>query len=105
MSEFYKHRVGLQSKLRAMEHYVSKGYYVFDETNQGPIDFIAVNMDGDVKFIECKTVSRRKTGKYKGSKINRVLTKTQKKLNMNLFFADPPQIKVTDVDLETGEVL
>jgi len=39
MSEVYKHRVGLQSKLRAMEHYVSKGYYVFDETNQGPIDF------------------------------------------------------------------
>ena len=60
MSNNFKHRVGLQSKLKAMENYISKGYYVFDETNQGPIDFVAINMEGDVQFIECKTISRRK---------------------------------------------
>ena len=100
MSEFYKHRVGLQSKLRAMEHYVSEEYYVFDETNQGPIDFIAVNMEGDVKFVECKTISRRKDN----TKIHRILTDSQRKLNKNLLTSKAPQVKVTYVDLETGKV-
>ena len=100
MSEFYKHRVGLQSKLRAMEHYVSQGYYVFDETNQGPIDFVAINMEGDVQFIECKTISRRKDN----TKIHRILKDNQKKLNENLLTSKAPQVKLTYVDLETGEV-
>jgi len=100
MSDFYKHRVGLQSKLRAMEHYVSKGYYVFDETNQGPIDFVAVNMEGDVQFIECKTISRRKDS----TKIHRILKDNQRKLNENLLTSKAPQVKLTYVDLETGEV-
>ena len=100
MSEYYKHRLGLQSKLRAMEHYVSKGYYVFDETNQGPIDFVAVNMEGDVQFIECKTISRRKDN----TKIHRILKDNQRKLNKNLLISKAPQVKLTYVDLETGEV-
>ena len=33
MSNNFKHRVGLQSKLKAMENYVSKGYYVFECTD------------------------------------------------------------------------
>ena len=90
MSEFYKHRVGLQSKLRAMEHYVSKGYYVFDETNQGPIDFVAVNLKGDVRFIECKAIARRKDG----SKINRILTDKQRKLNKELCLRGYPSIEI-----------
>jgi len=90
MSNNFKHRVGLQSKLKAMENYVSKGYYVFNETNQGPIDFIAINLEGDINFLECKTLARRKDG----SKINRILTDNQKKLNKIFNSKGYPSIKI-----------
>ena len=38
------------------------------------------------------------------SKIYRILTDSQKKLNKNLLTSKAPQVKVTYVDLETGEV-
>ena len=51
MSTNNKQREGLRCKLIAMKHFVEQGYYVFNETNQGPVDFIALKMKGDIKFI------------------------------------------------------
>jgi len=90
MSNNIKHRVGLQSKLKIMEDLVSRGYYIFNETNQGPIDFVAVNMEGDVKFVECKTVSRRRNG----SKIHRILNESQRELNKKFNSKGYPEIKI-----------
>ena len=90
MSDNLKHRIGLQAKLQIMEQFVSEGYYVFDETNQGPIDFVAVNLGGDVRFVECKATARRKDG----SKINRILTNRQRKLNNELYLRGYPSIEI-----------
>jgi len=95
MSEVHKHRHGLSCKLAAMKWFVDREYYVFDETNQGPIDFVAVNMEGDVKYIECKKLARRKDG----SKIYRVLSDKQKRLASSGL-----NIDMAYVDVDTGEV-
>tara|TARA_R110002110_G_scaffold324803_1_gene536837 strand:- start:923 stop:1189 length:267 start_codon:yes stop_codon:yes gene_type:complete len=73
-----------------MEQFVAEGFYVFDETNQGPIDFVAVNLKGDVQFIECKAIARRKDG----SKIHRILTDKQRKLNKELCLRGYPSIEI-----------
>jgi Holliday junction resolvase-like predicted endonuclease len=78
-----------------MKWFVDREYYVFDETNQGPIDFVAVNMEGDVKYIECKKLARRKDG----SKIYRVLSDKQKRLASSGL-----NIDIAYVDVDTGEV-
>ena len=96
MSENKRHRIGLQSKLKSMGYYVSRGYYIFDETNQGPIDFIAINMEGDVKFVECKAISKRSDG----TKINRVLTDKQKKLNNKFKLKGYPPIEIMYSDVK-----
>jgi len=101
VSDVYKHRIGYSSKLRAMQHFVDKEYFIFNETNQGPIDFVAVHSDGDVKFIECKTLSRRSDG----SKIHRILSIKQKNLNKN-FIKNKinAKVEIVYVDPETNEV-
>ena len=95
MSQDFKHAKGHVAKLKLMQKYVSLGWYVYDECNQGPIDFIAVNPSGDVKFIECKSISRRSDG----SKIYRVLDDSQKKLNKKLK-SKGLQIAVEHVDVD-----
>ena len=80
MSNNQKHRDGFVCKLKAMDWFVSKGYWIFDETNQGPIDFIAVNIEGDIQFVECKKLAIRQ-GEWKpGTRINRVLSYKQKQI-------------------------
>tara|TARA_R110001583_G_scaffold86944_5_gene226912 strand:+ start:65 stop:397 length:333 start_codon:yes stop_codon:yes gene_type:complete len=95
MSESFKQKQGLSAKLMAMKWFVDREYYVFDETNQGPIDFIAVNMDGDVQYIECKMISRRKDG----SKISRVCSEKQNRLK-----SKGVPIQIMYVDAETNDV-
>ena len=97
MSDNRKHRMGYSSKLSAMKYFVDKEYFVFNETNTGPIDFIAVNSEGDIKLIECKTISRRSDG----SKISRVLSNKQRELNKKL---GSLKIQLVYVDSETNEV-
>ena len=96
MSESFKQKQGLSAKLMAMKWFVDREYYVFDETNQGPIDFIAVNMDGDIQYIECKKLSRRKDG----SKISRVWSEKQNRLQ-----AKGIPIQIMYVDEETNDVI
>ena len=95
MSEAWKHREGLSCKLAAMKWFVDHEYYVFDETNQGPIDFIAINMHGDIKYVECKKLSRRKDG----SRIYRCLSEKQKRLVKAGIHID-----IVYLDTETGEL-
>ena len=95
MSEAWKHREGLSCKLAAMKWFVDREYYVFDETNQGPIDFVAINMDGDIKYIECKKLARREDG----SKIYRCLTDKQKRLVKTGI-----NIDIVYVDMDTSEL-
>ena len=95
MSDLQKHREGLSCKLAAMKWFIDREYYVFDETNQGPIDFVAINMDGDIKYIECKKLARRKDG----SKIGRCLTDKQKRLVKTGI-----NIDIVYVDMDTSEL-
>ena len=104
MSANEKHAKGHLAKNKLMNKWIKKGYYIYDECNQGPVDFIALNLNGDVRLVESKAESKRLTGKQKGKKINRILGPQQKKLNKNL--KDKTfQIKVeyADVDKEMEE--
>ena len=84
MSACEKQRKGHVAKLQAMSKYVAKGYYIFEECNQGFIDFIAINNTGDIHLVEVKALAIRKTGKQKGIRINRILSDSQKDLNKKL---------------------
>jgi|TARA_R110002020_G_scaffold135900_2_gene303346 hypothetical protein len=104
MSTNNKQREGLRCKLIAMKHFVEQGYYVFNETNQGPVDFIALNMKGDIKFIECKKLAKRGGLWRKGSRINRVLTERQKILNRKWTRRRMPIIQIMYVDPENSKI-
>ena len=57
-----------------------------------PFDVVAVDEDGNVKLIDVKTVTIRKNIKpnwsMKSKRINRVLTKIQKKMGVELLMVD-----------------
>ena len=56
-----------------------------------PFDLVAVDEDGNVKLIDVKTVSYRKTFKKtwrKSKEINRVPTTRQKKMKINIVMVD-----------------
>ena len=95
MSAIFKHAKGHIAKLKLMQQYIKRGYYIYDECNQGPIDFIAVHPNGDIKLVECKAVSKRTDG----SKIFRILKKSQRELNKNLLNKNI-QIKVEHIDVD-----
>jgi hypothetical protein len=60
-------------------------YYVFDNVSGlGPCDVIAMNEKGNITKIDIKSESIRKTGKYKGYKINRSPSVSQKNLGIKL---------------------
>jgi len=80
MSANEKHAKGHLAKNKLMNQYIIKGYYIYDECNQGPVDFIALHQNGDMQLVESKSISRRKDG----SKIHRILGKSQRELNINL---------------------
>ena len=80
MSANEKHAKGHLAKNKLMNQYIIKGYYIYDECNQGPVDFIALHPNGDMQLVESKSISRRKDG----SKIHRILGKSQRELNTNL---------------------
>jgi hypothetical protein len=83
---------GLQSKLLAMEHFVSSGFFIYNEMNNtGPIDFVAVNpILSETYLIEVKTLSRRSDN----SRINRPLTSTQKNLGVKMVYVDLKNLNI-----------
>ena len=69
------------------------GYHVAKSVDQHcPFDLVAVGENGDVKLIDVKSVSYRKKGKLTLTKksliINRVPTKRQKKMKIELMMVD-----------------
>ena len=79
------HQEGTKSELVVSEHLVSLGFYVFSPVvyQQGPIDVVAINEEGDVFLIDVKTDGKRTNPKRKKpARIYRVRTELQKKLDV-----------------------
>jgi len=79
------HRKGSRSELIAAAHLVELGYYVFSPVvhQQGPIDLVAINMEGQTLLVDVKTDGQRiNSGRKKPARIYRVKTPLQKYLNV-----------------------
>ena len=80
-----KHKKGYLNHLRAIEWLTSKEYYVFDNVSGlGPCDLIALKDDGETLKIDVKSESVRKTGRFAGYRITRMLSEIQKKMGVKL---------------------
>ncbi len=90
-----KHIKGDRAELIAAEYFISLGYSVHrNMSSHGPVDMVLIDEDGvgDVILIDVKAVSLRTKN---GWKVNRVPTKKQQELDVQLIF----------VNLDTKEVL
>ena len=93
MSRCDKHIKGDRAELIAQEFFIKKGFYVFNNISQhGPVDMVVMDKDGYVMLIDVKALSLRTKN---GWKVNRIPTKEQAKLGVELVF----------VDLDTGNVM
>tara|TARA_R100001377_G_scaffold319_2_gene312 strand:- start:2224 stop:2499 length:276 start_codon:yes stop_codon:yes gene_type:complete len=81
-----KQVIGDISEFKAVIKFLKEGYMVFKNmSSTGPIDLVLVNFKtGKVRFIDVKTISRRKVG----TKINRTLTKEQLMLKVEFEYID-----------------
>ena len=83
-----KHQKGVLNEQRAILYLMKKGFTVFSNVfGRGLIDLIAIK-NNTVKLFDVKSVSKRKSGKKKGTTIYRVPTKQQKDLGVELLFVD-----------------
>ena len=78
---------------KAIIQLMEDGYHVAKSVDPHcPFDLVAVCEDGDVKLIDVKTVTIRKKIKpnwtIKSKRINRVLTKVQKKMGVEHLMVD-----------------
>jgi tRNA pseudouridine-54 N-methylase len=78
---------------KAIIQLMEDGYHVAKSVDPHcPFDLVAVGEDGDVKLIDVKTVTIRKKIKpnwtIKSKRINRVLTKVQKKMGVEHLMVD-----------------
>ncbi len=75
-----KHKKGFLNHWRAIEWLTKHEYYVYSNVSGlGPCDLIAMDMDGNIIKIDVKSESTRKTGRFAGYKIKRILSDAQKK--------------------------
>jgi len=89
-----KHIKGDRAELIAAEYFMSIGYSVHrNMSGHGPVDMVLIDEDsmGDVILVDVKALSLRSKN---GWKVNRVPTKKQKELDVQLIF----------VNLDTREV-
>ena len=90
-----KHIKGDCAELIAAEYFMSLGYSVHrNMSGHGPVDLVLIDEDGmgDVILVDVKALSLRTKN---GWKVNRVPTKKQQELDVQLIF----------VNLDTGEVM
>ena len=78
---------------KAIIQLMEDGYHVAKSVDpHWPFDIVAVGEDGDVKLIDVKTVTLRKKIKpnwtIKSKRVNRVLTKIQKKMGVEHLMVD-----------------
>ena len=70
--------------------YIRKGYYVaMAMCPHSPFDLVFVDGKGNCKLIDAKTVSIRKSGKQTGQRINRMQSKKQQEMNIEIEYVDP----------------
>jgi len=84
-----KHLKGAAAELIVSEYMVTKGYYVFSPVvhQQGPIDIICVNDDGDIVLIDAKYDSQRiNPGRKKPARIHRTRNEVQKLLGVRIAY-------------------
>ncbi len=80
-----KNSDGKRCELLAANWLFSQGCFVYSPfLEQGPVDLIAINPDGEVLLFDVKKVARRDNG----SIISRMLTDTQRKLGVKLMYVD-----------------
>ena len=84
---------GVVGELLVMIKYISKGFYEARSSDPlCPFDLVVVDKNGVCKLIDVKSISRRKTGKNKGTKISRHLNPTQKKMKVRIEYVDTKTI-------------
>ena len=82
MANLSKSVKGTISELKAITKLTQSGHWVAKSLDpQCPFDIVAVSKYGKIKLIDVKTISYRKSRNYK---INRILTKKQKALKIEL---------------------
>ena len=70
--------------------YIRKGYYgAMAMCPHSPFDLVVVDGKGNCKLIDAKTVSIRKSGKQTGQRINRMQSKKQQEMNIEIEYVDP----------------
>ncbi len=81
--------VGDVNEYKATIEYLEKGYMVFKNVSaSGSIDLVIIHPDtGDIKLIDVKTKSYRKTGRI-GTQINRHRSKEQIRLGVQFKFME-----------------
>lgn len=80
-----KNSDGKRCELLAANWLFSQGCFVYAPfLEQGPVDLIAINPDGETLYFDVKKVARRKNG----SIISRKLSDTQRKLGVKLMYVD-----------------
>ena len=82
MAKLSKSVKGTISELKAITQLSQSGHWVAKSLDpQCPFDIVAVSKCGKIRLIDVKTISYRKSRNYK---INRILTKKQKALKIEL---------------------
>ena len=77
-------------ELAVASKYIKNGYWVaMSMCPQCPFDLVVVDKNGVCKLIDVKSISLRKTGKRKGTKINRQLNARQRKMKVKIEYVDP----------------
>ena len=81
---------GVMGELTIAAKYIRKGYYVaMAMSPHSPFDLVVVDGKGNCKLIDAKTVSIRKSGKQTGQRINRMQSKKQQEMNIEIEYVDP----------------
>ena len=81
---------GVMGELTIAAKYIRKGYYVaMAMCPHSPFDLVVVDGKGNCKLIDAKTVSIRKSGKQTGQRINRMQSKKQQEMNIEIEYVDP----------------
>ena len=81
---------GVMGELTIATKYIRKGYYVaMAMCPHSPFDLVVVDSKGNCKLIDAKTVSIRKSGKQTGQRINRMQSKKQQEMNIEIEYVDP----------------
>jgi hypothetical protein len=84
---------GTIGELIVMVQYIKKGFYVARSADpQSPFDLVVVDKNGKCRLIDVKSISIRKTGAKKGTKINRQLNARQRKMKVRIEYVDTTTI-------------